>query len=291
MAKKIEMPLSHAREHIGNFFGGDVELIEAFYAICDHIIGLNPDLVVRCQREIIGVARIGEYYRFYVSLDEGKFYIKYKNIGVKEELIPSEIEKYKELNVACCEYFDENRDHLISRTHYNRVERMRIKEKNNGYEVPRFLSPEDLEKWKKIHEKGIKALECATVYLDDEEFECIYGSFFNIILDAISDLAIVDQRDRDIILNRILYPHRLTLQELGDWYGVSRECIRRRERSAWQKMQRRIISSRRTWNPSYRIRIADLLVDIRDEAVASTVERVFARNNALGQLMQSYYGF
>ena len=290
MPKRIEMTPLEASQRVCSFFCGDVDLTEAFKEICEDIIAIDPDIKVRFQSDIVGVAKTDEYLRFYVVETEGTFYIKYKNMPLRDVFDPAEIEKYKANNISCCKYFDENRDHLMRKLSSNREERYRAVEKNKGYRYPMFLSAEDLEKWKAIYKKGEDALQNAKVYLDDLVFEEIYDTLLTILSDACEDETIMKHRNGDIVLNRILYPNRMTLQELGDRYDVSREYIRRLEMSSWERLKKVIYSSKKKYNPDYRIRLADLLLAIPDEAVSSTVERIYARNKWIGLLMQSLYG-
>ena len=62
-----EMPLSEADNLILSFFEGDVESSELFIEIAAHMIDAVPGSLVRYNASIVGVAKPGERYRFYVS--------------------------------------------------------------------------------------------------------------------------------------------------------------------------------------------------------------------------------
>ena len=61
-----------------SFFEGDVESSELFIEIAAHMIDAVPGSLIRYNASIVGVAKPGERYRFYVSKKDGVYSIKYK---------------------------------------------------------------------------------------------------------------------------------------------------------------------------------------------------------------------
>jgi RNA polymerase sigma-32 factor len=68
-------------------------------------------------------------------------------------------------------------------------------------------------------------------YVESQEFDYRSGLLKN----AMTEL---NDRERDILVNRRLVDDPLTLEELGDRYGVSRERIRQIEVRAFEKLQK-----------------------------------------------------
>ena len=78
MRENYEMSLSEADNLILSFFEGDIESSELFIEVAVHMIDVVPGALLRYNASIIGVAKPGERYRFYVSKKDGVYSIKYK---------------------------------------------------------------------------------------------------------------------------------------------------------------------------------------------------------------------
>ena len=72
------MSLQETKEDIDSFFAGDTSLIETFIAACDDMVDLDNEILIRTNREIIGASKPREFYRFYVSNTDGKYFISIK---------------------------------------------------------------------------------------------------------------------------------------------------------------------------------------------------------------------
>jgi RNA polymerase sigma-32 factor len=73
--------------------------------------------------------------------------------------------------------------------------------------------------------------------LGDREEEA-YGSQL-----LAAGLTVLDERERDILIERRLRENPLTLEELGVRYGVSRERVRQLENRAFAKVQAAVIAA------------------------------------------------
>ena len=67
MKGSFECKLSDAEKVITTFFGDELELTEKFIEATAHMMSLDSGVFVRYNDSIIGVAKPGERYRFYVS--------------------------------------------------------------------------------------------------------------------------------------------------------------------------------------------------------------------------------
>ena len=76
---EMQNPFAESFEYIASFFFGDVELIETFNAVCEDMLSIDNELMIRHDASIIGMAKGNQCYRFYLKYIDGQYYIKYKH--------------------------------------------------------------------------------------------------------------------------------------------------------------------------------------------------------------------
>ena len=114
MRVNYELPLSEADNLILSFFEGDVESSELFIEIAAHMIDDVPGSLIRYNASIVGVAKPGERYRFYVSKKDGVYSIKYKYEQEARLFVMDKKEEFLLCNTECNKYFDEHPELMIS---------------------------------------------------------------------------------------------------------------------------------------------------------------------------------
>ena len=82
MSMKIEykeVRFCEAGEIIGMFFDGRRAEIQCFNALCEYMLSVDGEFIIRYADNIIGLCKSGEYYRFYVLKEDDGFRIKFKH--------------------------------------------------------------------------------------------------------------------------------------------------------------------------------------------------------------------
>ena len=87
----------------------------------------------------------------------------------------------------------------------------------------------------------------------------------------------------EILIERVIYYRRSTLEELGERYGVTRERVRQVQNKKWQ-LASRLISKYRT---GYTERLVDLFLGLEGGELIGAIAYVGYKNKFLGdQLVQ-----
>lgn len=255
-----------------DFFYNNTELVHTFDKICQHMLELEPEILFRTNSEIIGVAKHGQFYRFYISLKNGEYFIKYKHQTSAELFIPEKLEVFLSNNILSKDFFDEK---------YKAREKRKAFYNSKTAEIS-----EDI--WQSVKSKASAALELSVspynhLMLTDKT----YREIVEILTRACLDSNIMSERNGDILIHRVLKYRVNTLQNLAEKHGVSRQCIAQNEAKAWKRLSNSILYiSNKKYKAAYipyQSRIKSTLLDIPDEAFISVVIRIYKINPIIGE--------
>lgn len=259
-----ELSMLDAEELVSVFFHNNQELIDTFNAICAHMLDWDSNLMIRTRGGIIGISKHGEYYRLYISLKKGEYWIKYKNRKESERFVPSDLKTYLAYNTSCNEFFAENKDSLVTK------KRTR-----------------SLEEWLPIQTKAENGLKFVDHLSPDTRYaDTVYDEIVELLADACSDRELVKECDGEIIINRRLNSPSVTLQSLGERYHVTGERIRQREKRAWRKLTIGIYHCKYEKFVPYKERLIRILLNIPDEVFINTIVQISRRNAIIGSWLQ-----
>ncbi len=286
--QRTELSFQDATEYIDAFFEGDTSLIETFVAVYRNMFELDNEILIRTNGEIIGTSKPGEFYRFYVSNVDGKYYIKYKDRSEKELFSPNAVPQYFSYNATCLKYFAENKESLKIKPKEQSETKSKAKTADNPSNVrARKEKTSTLMEWEPIRVKCYNATEAVEKQIVDTTFsETVYNDILKMLFNICDNKDIFDERNGNIVKIRILSDTPVTLHQLGEMYGVSRERIRQCELKAWRKVTNGIYKyTKEQWVP-YREYLKELLMYIPDEKFLSTIGYINKRNSTIGTWLQ-----
>ena len=282
MARKDEilLPLHDARKMISDFFGGNIRFVEVFANVAEHLVKSDSEIIVRASLpELIGLSKPHELFRFYVIKENDSFYIKYKHLEERELLDPSSVDSYYVYNEECNAFFARNNEFLIRSS-----ARREMKRAAEASEKKTRLNAEDvLVEWGEIKTKAVLALSLQNMEIPKDSCEAVvFDEIIRLLKDACVHLTGLSDRSKDILLNRLLEITGVTLQKLGNKYGVCRERVRQVEKSAWRSLTNGIYQSSKSEYSLYRTQLINLLAEIPEEEFIYVLFRIKKRHPALG---------
>ena len=255
-------------EYIASFFGGDVELIDTFNKICEDMLSLDGGLAIRHNSSIIGMAKGKQYYRFYLSCKDGRFFIKYKHSMKKELFSPSDIQRYFLKNRESYEFFSRKEEQLVRSDTKSRA-------LTNGKKKPIDLN----EDWGTIRARAKQSLEKG---YEQASYKVVYNTY-NSILTVLEQAAenYLPPSKAEILKKRLLTNSPETLRSLADDYYVSHERIRQWQNNSWRRLSTGIYMY--AGLVGCRESLKNILMDIPSEMLISTIKSITAINKPIGE--------
>lgn len=286
MRKNQEMSLSEADNLILSFFEGDVASSELFMETAAHMIDGAPGSLIRYNDSIIGVAKPGERYRFYVSKKDGVYSIKYKYEQEPRLFVMDKKEEFLLCNTECNKYFGEHPELMISEKHRNVDQTPRTKEKSRTAPI---YSKETVDKDEvKKQWSSVLALSDKAIDAEKQDVETtILQSYYEDIIALLTNFAksVLPERESDIVLYRILSRDSLTLQAIGDKHGISREFVRQLEIKKWQTITNGFHRSSRAVFAPWRKELCDILLNINVSHYIQAMAYFLKENARVGEFL------
>lgn len=318
----MNIPLTEADDFINAFFEGEGVYIDAFKRICEHMVGLDNEVLVRVYPNIIGAAKPDEHSRFYVIFKNGLYHIKYKNVQKRQIFEVLDLERYFAYNEKSIAFFAENREIVLLKQEENADDEPPCDnrgEENSGtqaeashdiqieapcdiqvdescdiqsdelYYIPidSLDGVEEEEYWADLRSVCQSSIESGSYKsASRERVDELYAKLTDFFDGMCSDKNIMNERETDIIRNRIINPSAMTLNELGKRYGISRERVRQLENRRWRFVELRILRFKRQINLQYKEKLKQLLEEIPEEVLVSAVLQIRARNDKIGLLIK-----
>jgi len=278
--------LSEADNLILSFFEGDVESSELFIEIAAHMIDAVPCSLIRYNASIVGVAKPGERYRFYVSKKDGVYSIKYKYEQEPRLFVMDKKEEFLLCNTECNKYFGEHPELMISEKHRNVDQTPRTKEKSRTapiYSKETVDKDEVKKQWSLVLALSDKAIDA-----EKQDVETtILQSYYEDVVALLTNFAksVLPERESDIVLYRILSNDSLTLQTIGDKHGISREHVRQLETKKWRTITNGFYRSSRAVFAPWRKELCDILLNINVSHYIQAMAYFLKENARVGEFL------
>lgn len=270
----IELSFDDALPYIKDFFNSDNALINTFEALFSYMYKLDNDFIVRCNAQIIGIAKAKEFYRFYISQKADGYFIKFKQCSVDRLFAPGNITQYYVLCDECNCFFKEN------------IDKLQIKEPDVTSQNPISNTGNNTNIWFSLHEKVKKSLETSDTVPNSNYVDEIYSKLINIIAEATFDTTVMDLQSGDIIRNRFLLDKPVTLAVLGEKYGVSRERVRQIAQKRWRLLTQKLRNPNTKNFISYQKNLQNCLLDIPDDMLICIIAKISERNDNVGSFLK-----
>jgi DNA primase catalytic core len=278
----FEYKLSDAEKVVIAFFDLELELAEKFMEAAAHMIELENDVLIRCNSSIIGVAKPGERYRFYVSNNGKEFLIKYKNETSAKSFQKALIEDLYECNNRCCKFFQETDQHIDAKDVVS----------ESGESLGRhvialgesyLVKAEVKAQWQPVMLHAEKAIDSVKQKTDKVFLQAIYNKvseiFWHVAVNAL------DSRDSKIIISRFLKENTVTLQALGDQINLSGERVRQLAEKRWKMICHGIHRGADEVYSFYRQELCKLLVGIDESLFIQCVAYIAHMNPSVGEFL------
>ena len=286
----IEASFEEADVLVRAYFGADEAATEAFNAICRYMLNVDNGFIIRMNEDVIGLCRAGEYFRFYILKKNGAFFIKFKHYTDAVNFESADLERYLSDCDSVNEYFERNIPMLLLKKRSRVVEKTQVITEQGDIEFParrkkkRFKYSPDI--WKHVCERLAQETKLAVVHKSafTEGARKNYTELIEILTSACGDAELLGEVAGDVLLHRIVRYRSLTLEELGNKYGVTREWIRQVE----VKSKRRFTMLMSKYETEYTLRAVELFLRIPEGEALETVAYVFYKNKALGELLLSW---
>jgi hypothetical protein len=294
----VEMAFGEAGNVIQAFFADGAELLSVFESLCQRMLAVSGDFIIRAGENIIGLCRAGEFYRFYVLKENGQYCIKFQHYTRRIDFDVRALDLY----LADCdrvnEYFEKYISRLVLRSEIRRQrsEERRLKAADNETEElvepsvtehrrKRKRFPYDSNIWEPVRSAVADALarepDCSVVFTAVSRQ--VYTEFVEILTALCLDTEIMRGNAGEILIERVIYYRRSTLEELGERYGVTRERVRQVQNKKWQ-LASRLISKYRT---AYTERLVELFLGLEGSELIGAIAYIGYKNKFLGdQLVQ-----
>ncbi len=307
MEKYDEFALTMARQVILDFFEGDEGSASAFHAVAEHMMGLEEGLLIRKNCEIIGVAKPGEYFRFYIIKEDESFWIKYKHQREKIRFTGDSFDPLFEMNVACQAYFDQNRTALISKQKVKTEKSASMKQERSIKETVGGTADEPMEAlmesamrielrkqrkqerkhsnkeikqlWSSIREKADRARRIEQKPLNQALFDGFWQDMQRLLDSCVR--TVLDERRAEIVLNRIVYQTDMTLRDFAEVLSVSREMIRQLQMRGWRQVSKGIYNGAGKEYVPFRERLFELLNGLPDEMLWNVIACAYSVNEEI----------
>ena len=286
MRENYEMSLSEADNLILSFFEGDIESSELFIEVAVHMIDVAPGALLRYNASIIGVAKPGERYRFYVSKKDGVYSIKYKYEQEARLFAMEKKEEFLLCNTACNKYFDEHPELAISEKARHSESQTHTKLKSRTapiYNKDTVNKDEVKNQWSLV-----LALSETAIDAEKQDIETtILQSYYEDVVALLTNFAksVLPERESDIVLYRILSNDSLTLQTIGDKHGISRERVRQLETKKWRTITNGFHRSSRAVFAPWRKELCDILLNINVSHYIQAMAYFLKENARVGEFL------
>ena len=268
----IDTPFVYSWDCIASFFGGDVECIDAFNKVCENMLSLDSELVIRHNSSIIGMAKGHEYYRFYVSCYDGEYFIKYKHLKEKEIFSPLNVGKYFVRNIESCEFFSKMGEEVLHRY---------ARKKDSTFALSKELVSDD--EWEMVRDR----FKDSSSILDQKASDFEVNKFYLEIVEIFNSAAeeFLKPRERVVFVKRILDNAPLSLRDMGQGFNVSGERVRQIQNNAWRKLSNGIYLNVK-FNV-YREKLINVLLSIPIEMFCSVIHQMVFRNKYIGEWLSA----
>lgn len=291
MKRTREVTLKEAERAILTFFKGDFELTEAFMEIAADMLDAVPDTCVRYSDSIIGVAHRGGRYRFYIVPGEGRWIIKYKHQQAGETFTEKKKAEYLRYNTECNTYLAEHLE-VLAYTDERALKRKAREERRlekTGNDVDPIYNRERVSRdevkcqWAPVHELADRAIDIEKARVSDAVLSSYCWDITELIKRFVK--SALPDRSRDVVLFRILSENAVTLQEIGDNYGVSREYIRQLEIKVWRTVTNGFIRGTKAVFAEWRKELCGILLKIDASHFIQTMAYALKENARVGEFL------
>lgn len=288
MEKKNEIVLQEADNVIMEFFADDLDASALFVEVAANMIEASPEVCVRYNNGLIGVAVPGERYRFYIVKRYSKYRIKYKHHTESHPFTKEDKEKYFTYNTECNAYFD---DHLELKASANAKGKA---SDNGGYVAKTKRTAPIYDKstgdknevklqWSLVLARSEAAIEAEKVDVDNDVLQAYYNEIHGLLIDF--SKAVLPERECDIVIHRILNHDSATLQAIGDQYGITRERVRQLEIKKWRTITNGFHRSPRTVFSEWRQKLCDILLKIDISHYIQAMAYFLKENARIGEFI------
>ena len=286
-SEHIETAFCNAYDLINSFFGDDEAAFSTFYALCEHMISIDSGFVIRSGEDIIGLCRSGEFYRFYVLKENGQNRIKFQHYTERIVFDTRAIDLY----LADCDvvnaYFEKNISRWVLKSELRKQEAearfaATVADRNSVKRLKRHTPiPRIPEIWDPVRKAVTAALD---LHLDrsivyTERSGKVYGELVEILTAACRDPEMLRESAGAVILNRVVYCRRATLEELGARYGVTRERVRQVQNKQWQRLSRRFSKH----DTVYTRRMVEVFQGLNGVELIGAIAYIARQNEFLGE--------
>lgn len=259
---KTQSSFDDSFEYISSFFGGDIELIEAFNAVCRDMLSLDGELVIRHNSTIIGMAKGNQYYRFYLRCIDGEFFIKYKHLSKLLLFSPENTETYFLKNRENYEFFVQNGELLVR----GDAKTKDCKRKTVDLD----------EEWGELRAIANNFSQSAA---STKVIYNIYTSILALLSEAAE--SCLNPRKLEVLKKRILTNSPEALRDMASRFNISPERIRQLQNSSWRRVSTGIYMYVRF--SSYREQLKNILLNVPSEMLVSTIEGITLINKPIGE--------
>lgn len=282
MKGSFECKLSDAEKVITTFFGGELELIEKFIEATAHMMSLDSGVFVRYNDSIIGVAKPGERYRFYVSNNGKEFLIKYKNEPHTRSFHTALLEDLYKYNDICYKFFQETNQRIDTKD--VTTQSSEAFERHVETIGKKTLDKAEVKaQWQPVMHHAEKAIDAVKHEADKGFLEAVYNKVVEIFWHA--TVNALDSRDSKIITSRFLNEDKDTLQTLGDQLDLSRERIRQLAEKRWKKICYGIQRGSDEVYSFYRKELCRFLVGIDESSFIQCIAYIAYKNPNVGEFL------
>lgn len=219
--------IEESKADIEQFFRGDVKSASIFTYLCNYSFEQDHRIMIRGNGEIIGVSLPDSVYHFYITYNQGEYYIKFKHIPEKEPLRTINLEDAKK---KCTDIIV-----FVNDDHKYKLKTQKPKE-SSGITInkdKKTITPTPT-RWDNVKEKLTNAPNDSV--FSQSEADNLHTKLV-ICFKKCVELSGLHDREKEIIIKRLIQCR--TLQTIADDYGISRERIRQ----LVLKSLRRIISA------------------------------------------------
>ena len=271
--------LTQATEFVEDFFGHNTPLVETFVTLYIYMLKQNSGFLIRTNGEILGVARMEEHYRFYVSKKEGECFIKFKHRSEKEPFTATEAKRYMGECDECNRFFELGELNVPPETVRESIE--------TGKDIPAKGRKERIDGLIPLKKKAENCLRVEVNKNVQITARDTYNELLRLFGDFCVNGGILNVRDGDILMSRIMRILPVTLQQLGERYGFTRERIRQRQMKTWKRVAVGVqYDSKKEGFIRLREQLISILEGLPDEEYFSVMVLIRCRNEILGSWLQ-----
>ena len=288
MKKNNEIVLQEADNVIMEFFAGDLDSSALFVEVAFNMIEASPKACVRYNDGIIGVAVPGERYRFYITKKNGICSIKYKHHTESHPFVQEDKEKYITYNIECNAYFVDHPELKVSvnaegKSFDNDSYSAKTKRTAPIYDKSTGDKNEVKHQWSLVLAHSEAAIEAEKLDVDNDVLQAYYNEIHGLLIDF--SKAVLPERECDIVIRRILNHESVTLQTIGEQYGITRERVRQLEVKKWRTITNGFHRSSRTVFSEWRQNLCDILLKIGVSHYIQAMAYFLKENARIGEFI------